>query len=375
MPGLRYQLGMSPSTNFMERCNVNAPASRNMGGISRDLEMLQPQNRPHVSAHCSKALRRAQPQWLQQGSDGRRLSFNETKHLSNPSLLSDTSYENDDLQAMVHDFIENDCVQYMDGVDGDVASHGLTISENLQILTKPRNSEERELRADVQRLLMMANEDTDLLCDPNSTNYKTDRTKRFIARQLMSSGYSASVCKSKWVNSGHVPGGEYEYIDIVVKGDQGMERLLVDINFQAQFEIARPTPHYEAALRSLPIVFVGNIAILEQVLGLMSEAAKASLEQNDMHLPPWRTLDYLKAKWLSELERKLDGSGVRSDQRGSSSLQRRDNRVGIHSEARHCRDDFRHAKISLLAETSASGPFDLQRARNPPANLLLRAAA
>lgn len=79
MPGLRYQLGMSPSTNFMERCNVNAPASRNMGGISRDLEMLQPQNRPAVSAHCSKALRLAQPQWLQHGSDGRRLNFNETK--------------------------------------------------------------------------------------------------------------------------------------------------------------------------------------------------------------------------------------------------------------------------------------------------------
>jgi hypothetical protein len=36
----------------------------------------------------------------------------------------------------------------------------------------------------------------------------------------------------------------------------------------------------------------------------MVDAAKWSLKQNSMPLPPWRSLSYLQAKWQSKYERK-----------------------------------------------------------------------
>lgn len=89
--------------------------------------------------------------------------------------------------------------------------------------------------------------------------------------------------------------GEYEYIDVIIKG----ERLLIDIDFRSQFEIARPTKSYKAILQTLPCVFVGTPDRLRRIIGIASEAAKQSLKKKGMHIPPWRKPDYIKAKWLS----------------------------------------------------------------------------
>ncbi|XP_073392012.1 uncharacterized protein [Physcomitrium patens] len=364
MPGLRYQLGMSPFTDFLECGDVNMPASRYMGGISRDREMARPQNVPQ----STKAVRRAQPQWLKPIREDSRVNFLGTKHWGSPTVVPDTSYESDDLQAMVHDFIENDSADCMDGVEGDGGSPVLTLTENLQILTQPQSSLERELLTDVQRLLLNLNEDTDLICDTNDADCKGTCIKRLVVKHLKMASYSASVCKSKWLSSGRVPGGEYEYIDVVF---EGTDRLIVDIHFQTQFEIARPTSQYSAALMSLPTVFVGTIAKLEQVLRLMSEAAKVSLVQNDMHLPPWRTLDYMRVKWLSDYE-----TLAPTPYRGSARLQWRDKRSSAAtSEARQCGDELRRTKHSLRLETKGLGLFNLSRERSSRANLLLRSAA
>ncbi|KAF5183286.1 cruciferin [Thalictrum thalictroides] len=37
----------------------------------------------------------------------------------------------------------------------------------------------------------------------------------------------------------------------------------------------------------------------------MAEAARSSLKQNSMPLPPWRSLAYLQAKWHSTYQRKF----------------------------------------------------------------------
>lgn len=232
------------------------------------------------------------------------------------------------------------------------------------MLSKPLTARERELLADVQRLLLTVNEDTDLICDANGANCKGTCIKRFIVKHLRTAAYSASVCKSKWQSSGRVPGGEYEYVDVVFDaGDYADRRLIVDINFQTQFEIARPSPQYATALKSLPTVFVGATAKLEQLLHLMSEAAKHSLEHhNDMHLPPWRTLDYMRAKWLSKFDRRPADPFTA---RNAPAL----------SDARQCGHELRRTKVSLLLETKGSGLFNLPRGRSSRANLLLRTAA
>jgi uncharacterized protein (TIGR01615 family) len=56
--------------------------------------------------------------------------------------------------------------------------------------------------------------------------------------------------------------GEYEYIDAVCdkeeSGDKSVECYIMYIDFQAQFEIARAAQQYNAALKALPMVFMGK---------------------------------------------------------------------------------------------------------------------
>lgn len=86
-------------------------------------------------------------------------------------------------------------------------------------------------------------------------------------------------------------------------GATGSERMIIDIDFRSHFEIARAIDSYDAILKSLPVVYTGYWPKLKQLLQVMAEAAKSSLKQNSMPVPPWRSLGYLQAKWQSESER------------------------------------------------------------------------
>jgi len=165
--------------------------------------------------------------------------------------------------------------------------------------------------------------------------------RHLLVKLLRYSGYDAAVCTSKWHGFDKIPGGtwddslptytsywesflylpykfscglnclcffqsgDHEYIDVIVHGDTtDTQRLIVDIDFRSHFEIARAVDSYGTLLNSLPVVYVGTLPCLKQYLHVMVDAAKWSLEQNSMPLPPWRSLPYLQAKWQSKYERK-----------------------------------------------------------------------
>ena len=155
--------------------------------------------------------------------------------------------------------------------------------------------------------------------------------------------------------------GEYEYIDVEVYEKQSMERLIVDVDFQDQFVLARATPNYLISLELLPTVFVGTTKRLEQILQIMSEAVKASLKLNSMPLPPWRTLDFMNSKWLSPHERVVD-KWWPIVPRGSSSLSLK-GRLASTPETRQCDVQLRRIKDSLLSEVNASTLNVLGRSR------------
>lgn len=77
------------------------------------------------------------------------------------------------------------------------------------------------------------------------------------------------------------------------------ERLIIDIDFRSEFEIARSTGTFKAILQFLPYIFVGKSDRLCQIVAAVSEAAKQSLKKKGMHVPPWRKAEYMLAKWLS----------------------------------------------------------------------------
>lgn len=93
--------------------------------------------------------------------------------------------------------------------------------------------------------------------------------------------------------------GEYEYVDVLVEGD----RLIIDIDFRSEFEIARSTKAYKSILQVLPTIFVGKDDRLQRIVSIVSEAAKQSLKKKGMPFPPWRKAEYVKAKWLSPFTR------------------------------------------------------------------------
>ncbi|CAN1131827.1 hypothetical protein LINPERPRIM_LOCUS14013 [Linum perenne] len=149
---------------------------------------------------------------------------------------------------------------------------------------------ERNLLADIAKIV-----------DKNKISKRNDDfCRKIVTDGLIALGLNASICKSRWEKSSSHPAGAYEYIDVIM---QGSERLLIDIDFRSQFEIARSTRSYKSILQMLPHIFVGNSDRLQKIVVVVSEAAKQSLKKKGMHIPPWRKVEYVKAKWLSPYTR------------------------------------------------------------------------
>jgi uncharacterized protein (TIGR01615 family) len=280
-----------------------------------------------------------------------------------PMSVSSSSHVNggndydDGLADMVDDFIESGSSTFLDGYDSDGGPPNIAkLCNTLQALTSSYGGIEGELLNAVWRLVLAIDVDTDF-CNSEGTDCRGGCIKRLVASQLCADGYDVAVCKSKWEGSGRALGGtvqmgEYEYIDVVVYCNQSVERLIVDVDFQDQFVLARATPNHLTALELLPTVFVGTTKRLEQILQIMSESFKVSLKQNSMPLPPWRTLDFMTSKWLSPHVRVVDKSWPRSP-RGSSSLSLK-GRLPSMPEPRPCNEQLRRVKDSLLAEVNGS---------------------
>ncbi|KAI5582705.1 hypothetical protein POPTR_007G109700v4 [Populus trichocarpa] len=129
---------------------------------------------------------------------------------------------------------------------------------------------------------------------------KTTSKKLWLMKRLKMDGFNASLCQTSWVTSLGCPAGDYEYIDITLEDENGgTMRLIVDLDFRSQFELARPTPFYKELTDTLPLFFVGSEDKLHKIISLLCSAAKQSLKERGLHLPPWRTSTYMQSKWLS----------------------------------------------------------------------------
>lgn len=137
--------------------------------------------------------------------------------------------------------------------------------------------------------------------------------RRSVMNYLRGLGYNAGLCKSRWEHIGGFPSGNYEYIDVIIDGD----RFFVDIDFRAQFEVARPTTVFNALLQVLPIVYVGKAERLKQVIEIMCDSAKKSLKKMGMHLPPWRKYRYMHTKWFGPYKRTTNAVAASSPDESS----------------------------------------------------------
>lgn len=199
------------------------------------------------------------------------------------------------LDKMVMNFIEesnnnnNNINSNESGVvsDDDVNCFGNSVNDGfcdaLKSLVVCESVVERNLLADVAKMVF----------DKNKR--KDEISRKMVVDGLLGCGYAVTMCKSRWDKTSTYPAGEYEYIDAMIEE----ERLIIDIDFRSEFEIARSTKSYKGVLQTLPQIFVGKPDRLQKIINIVSDAAKQSLKKKGMPLPPWRRADYVKAKWLS----------------------------------------------------------------------------
>lgn len=121
----------------------------------------------------------------------------------------------------------------------------------------------------------------------------------------------SGLCKSRWEKTGRCPGGEYEYIDVVV----AESRYVVEVFLAGEFTIARPTSYYQTLLRLFPCVMVVKQFELKQMVRLMCAEMKKSMKIRDMPVPPWRKNGYMQAKWFGPYKRTVNAipTGKSSD--------------------------------------------------------------
>ncbi|GAA0167323.1 hypothetical protein LIER_22280 [Lithospermum erythrorhizon] len=161
-------------------------------------------------------------------------------------------------------------------------------SDTLKSLIPCPSKIERNLLADASKIV-----------DKNRACKRKDDLVKIVTQSLIALNYDAALCKSKWDKSSSIPAGEYEYIDVII--DQ--ERVLIDVDFRSEFEIARSTGTYKGILQSLPVVFVGKAERLSQIIAIAAEAARISLKKKGMHVAPWRKPEYIRSKWLANFKR------------------------------------------------------------------------
>ncbi|XP_060182942.1 uncharacterized protein LOC132612867 isoform X1 [Lycium barbarum] len=205
--------------------------------------------------------------------------------------------EEDKLSQMVRDFIELDCDTFQ--VD-ELVDHNPTNYLSLQDILGTVSDAETEILGKI--LFYWRN---------MVNNMEPKKLRQWIVNRLRMDEYEASLCKTSWITSGRPSAfhftGDYEYIDVMMKESNGSEtvRLIVDIDFRSQFELARPTLDYQELLNSLPSIFVGTEEKLNGIISLLCSAAKQSLKEKGLHVPPWRKASYMHSKWLSNNCKKI----------------------------------------------------------------------
>lgn len=86
---------------------------------------------------------------------------------------------------------------------------------------------------------------------------------------------------------------------MVVKNGEA-RRVIVDVDFRSQFEVARPTKAYKELISNLPSVFVGTEEKLNKIITMLGPACKKSLKEKGLSIPPWRRTSYMQSKWFSK---------------------------------------------------------------------------
>lgn len=183
-----------------------------------------------------------------------------------------------------------------------------TQSQLLQATLYRTSSIESKVRSIVKEVIKEAHEENGngSRCVCKKTMDKGCRSclMKQICVRLQNAGYNGAICKSKWKSSPEIPSGEHTFLDVVDNSNSKKEvRVIIELNFRAEFEMARASEEYNQLIRKLPEVFVAKTERLSSLIKVLCSAAKKCMKDKKMHLGPWRKQRYMQAKWFRICER------------------------------------------------------------------------
>ena len=95
--------------------------------------------------------------------------------------------------------------------------------------------------------------------------------------------------------------GEHTFLDVLEPSPSKKSevRVIIELNFRGEFEVARASEEYKQLTKKLPEVLVGKVERLQNLIKILCSAAKKCMKENKMHMGPWRKHRYMQAKWLN----------------------------------------------------------------------------
>ncbi|KAJ1411089.1 hypothetical protein SESBI_21446 [Sesbania bispinosa] len=229
-----------------------------------------------------------------------------------------SSLTEEQLIQMVRDFIESESDSLP--TPNSLCQNHIPSPRCLTLTLQEILWETTDIEVEVLQQILKHSRNVKLSVDHANAN----NLKKLVVMKLKLDGYEASLCRTSWDSSlgrckckGRLldPSttlffnsaflilfrGDYEYVEVMV----GETRLIVDMDFRSQFELAKPTREYKELTDTLPRVFVGTEPKLTKIISLLCSAAKESLKEKGFHVPPWRKLSYMQSKWLSKNCKKI----------------------------------------------------------------------
>ncbi|XVF25794.1 hypothetical protein REPUB_Repub13aG0244200 [Reevesia pubescens] len=171
-----------------------------------------------------------------------------------------------------------------------------TLCRTSSLESRTRNATKEALK-DIQRA------GTVCACGKSMAENCRNCLMREVSNRLQNGGFNSAICRSKWRSSLDIPSGEHSFLDVIENSRKGEVRVIIELNFRAEFEIARASEDYNRLVQRLPEVFVGKVERLSNVIKILCLAAKKCMKEKKMHMGPWRKHRYMQAKWLKSCER------------------------------------------------------------------------
>ncbi|GAU29584.1 hypothetical protein TSUD_164320 [Trifolium subterraneum] len=217
-------------------------------------------------------------------------------------------YSGDDdflsLSHLVHSFLEENTNVNDDSVANEFDSDRVEVDESstLKRLNGIFSNNADNYRNKLLEHVYEALENFAFLRERNISIFR-----RSVAAFLREKGHDAAVCVTSWeAYDGTVTAGSHEFIDVIRKGSADTWRYFVEIEFRAQFEIAKPTRQFSEVLRSVPGVFVGGEIEMKRSVSILCDAAKRCFRSREVSIPPWRRNRFMQNKWFAPCERKAN---------------------------------------------------------------------